>query len=213
MPTPALPGDAASHRYIQTLTPPDKGVLLIGKFSCYIFCAFPFPSSPLILPTSPPTQLHALPFLKKKQANVFKKQSVLLKSKNSKIKNVHTKQYETKVCKTAIEFVLLTAYSWAWVYTQVWITIPSETPAERAIFAFVSGYQLQIPSWFGVGTSVHFVLSAPRPHLAWTCAGPVHAAVSLSLCVHQSCCVRSTLCLWSHLSALALSKLFASSSA
>lgn len=43
-------------------------------------------------------------------------------------------------------------------------------------FSFPSGCLLRVTSWIGVGAWVYFPLLVLRPHLAWVCAGPVHAA-------------------------------------
>lgn len=66
----------------------------------------------------------------------------------------------------------------------------SETLLEKTNFPLASRYQLEIASWLCVEYLVHFSLSVLRPHLAWPCAGPVHAVtVSVSTRVHQSFCV------------------------
>lgn len=36
------------------------------------------------------------------------------------------------------------------------VCISSETPLEKTILSFASGYQLEIASWLGIGACVHF---------------------------------------------------------
>jgi hypothetical protein len=55
------------------------------------------------------------------------------------------------------------------------VYVPSKTSLETTSFSFASGCQLEMASWLGMGPHV-MSLSAPGPHLAWTCTGPVCAA-------------------------------------
>lgn len=76
------------------------------------------------------------------------------------------------------------------------VSVPTKTPLEKTNFPFTSSYQLEIASALGMEVCP-LPLSAPGPHLSWTCAGPVHATtVSVSSCMHQSCfCLEGTVSL------------------
>lgn len=48
-----------------------------------------------------------------------------------------------------------------------------------------------------MGAGIHFPVWASGPHLAWSCAGPVHAAtVSVNSYLCQPCCISKTVLPW-----------------
>lgn len=80
-------------------------------------------------------------------------------------------------------------------------TMNSKQFVEKADFPFVHGYQLQIVSWLGLRSGVHFLFLVLGPHMAWTRAGPVHAiTASWVLCasvlyVWKTECILGIICL------------------
>lgn len=62
----------------------------------------------------------------------------------------------------------LAKYGWPWGLPWCTVDIPNETPPEKTDFQ-PSSWQLQIPSWLGVRTCVHFPLSVLRLRMSWSC--------------------------------------------
>jgi hypothetical protein len=66
---------------------------------------------------------------------------------------------------------MLVIYCGAWSLLLSVICIPKER---------LHSYQLEIPSWLGMGARVHvpfqFGGGGGGVHLVWTCAGPMHAS-------------------------------------
>lgn len=80
----------------------------------------------------------------------------------------------THISKNTIEFILrcpFTAGNGGLLISVV--HIPYETPLEKNNSPFASSCQLEIASWLGMETHVHFSLLVLGPHLAFTCAGPI----------------------------------------
>ena len=69
---------------------------------------------------------------------------------------------------------MLTICCCAWDLPLRGIYIPGKAPLEKTHLSFASNCQLDIPSWLGIGTHVHFY--SQWRDMAWTCACPVHAA-------------------------------------
>lgn len=57
-------------------------------------------------------------------------------------------------------------------------TMNSKQFVEKTDFPFVYRYQLQIVSWLGLRSGVHFLFLVLGPHIAWTRAGPVDAVTA-----------------------------------
>lgn len=51
------------------------------------------------------------------------------------------------------------------------MNILSETLSKKTYISFASGYQLDIASWFGIGTCFHFSLNTGYP---WASEDPIH---------------------------------------
>jgi uncharacterized ion transporter superfamily protein YfcC len=51
----------------------------------------------------------------------------------------------------------------------------TKIPLKKSKFSFVSGYQLEVVSWLGIGGLVYlYIPQYQQPILAWSCAGCVH---------------------------------------
>lgn len=89
-----------------------------------------------------------------------------------------------------INFVLVIL--WPWDLSWSVVNISSGTPLETTNFSYVSGYQLQIASWLGVGVQVYFsLLVLGTLSLAWTLC----VTCVCSYCLCEFLCASVLLCL------------------
>lgn len=94
--------------------------------------------------------------------------------------HTHTQnKNETKSLQEYLGVCILLA-NFFWACSLLW-TVSNRLQwqfVEKTDFPFVYGYQLQIISWLGLRSRVHFLFSVLGPHMAWTRAGPVHTVTA-----------------------------------
>lgn len=151
---------------------PDPSHLSILPTSCWLSL-----SSPLSIQTNIKIQKRRPKHTNKQNPN-----------KTKKCQNVtQTSPKNYRVC-----FVLAN-FSWTWDLPWNVLDIPSDSLLEKTYFPFANRNQLKLSSCIGVGLLL--IAGTPPPPSSLNCASPGQAAISVSLYMHQPCCVLETVSL------------------